>query len=322
MYIFDKNTSIACILFFLFLSLQHIKNKEMRSINLKYIIRKNAAYDVDINSVSKVLGVSVNDIIHILQDTGSIIKDNGRLNETHLEILSYKYAQGLKRYYSKIQKNIQKLNETEISDFENFKSFYTDSLQNHLLDSEEGIWGGQNQIIAYNKYFENIQGLLAVSDKMLDLDLIKASIEKLQRYCNPSLIEIVEDDCNLLSQDDSCKDQEKELDSEDLRLSFYDLLEEEGIIAPLSFQSLNDISSLPSDFFELLKKIRAERKSVLINIIKHRFFKIRKKVKSNYDVILSIMTFIIISFRYYIFSSDNEVEDSKELCNTLLLNNY
>ena len=157
---------------------------------------------------------------------------------------------------------------------------------------------------------------------MLDLDLIKASIEKLQRYCNPSLIEIVEDDCNLLSQDDSCKDQEKELDSEDLRLSFYDLLEEEGIIAPLSFQSLNDISSLPSDFFELLKKIRAERKSVLINIIKHRFFKIRKKVKSNYDVILSIMTFIIISFRYYIFSSDNEEEDSKELCNTLLLNNY
>lgn len=256
---------------------------------------------VYITSVSKVMNISVEEISLLLKKAGAPIhaKSNKRLNKTQLEILSQEYVQGFKRYYSKTVKHIHKFKKSE---FEDFKCFYSSY---HFIEEQQ-----------YNNEdcFVSINSLLSDYLNQVEDGAVLMPLEAFNKFENESF--------NLLIQSNNesyqlpCETQAthqnnrglpswSELDTDALRQTFYDLLQHEN---PIFLEDIE--SSFHPEVFDLIREIKARKKKTLTNIIKHRFFKIRTKVKNNYKVILSIMAIIIISCRYYIFANDND-EHSK-----------
>lgn len=268
---------------------------EISNINIPIWKEVNITH---ITSVSKVMNISVRDIDLLLKKAGAPIRNisKNRLNKLQLEILSHEYVRGLKRYYSKTTKHFHQLDKSEIEDFEIFyASFHVD---NKLKYDYEGYLVPINTFLNSQKGFEDGSFLMSY-DSLNNSESVPLSllIQSDNSYYSSSEEQVT---CQLNKDLSSWK----ELDDEALRQTFYELLQHEGIVLD------NFESHLQPGIFDLMRKVKAKKKKTLTNIIRNRFFKIKTKVKNNYKVILSIMTSIIISCRYYIFVNDND-EHSK-----------
>lgn len=280
----------------------NIKVNNANYPNWKDLIVYNGTADetVYITSVSKVMNISVENINLLLKKAGAPIRDtsNKRLNKTQLEILSQEYVRGLKKYYSKTIKHIHQFEKSEIEDFESFYSSYY-IIKEQQYDNE-GCFASINTLI--NSLNQSIDGSI-----LMPLDLLnrpeKISLSLSMQSDDSALY--LPSEKRTTFQNNGGLPSWDEFDTEALRQTFYDLLRHENPVL------LDDIEcSLHPSIFDLIREVKTKKKKTLMNIIKHRFFKIRTKVKNKYKVILSIMTIIIISCRYYIFANDND-EHSK-----------
>ncbi len=189
--------------------------------------------EVNIKPVSEILGTSTQDVVLILKDAGFTVNyDIKTLNNSHLELLSQKYVEGLKAYFTKSLKRLSELSAEEFLDFTEFcERFKVGEKGGHITSTIQ--WHDLDVEAIKETFFELINSSQLSNFALLQLDSIRENIDL---YVNI-----------------------------------------------------------------------AKRNDFLRRISKHRFFKIKATLNRIYKAdIVSIISFIILSCRYHIFTSEEE----------------